>query len=48
VRWYVTYKLSYRDVCDLMAECGEEDHAQRQLGVSSSRRRIESRRRLDC
>src|SRR5262245_4023249 len=20
VRWYVTYKLSYRDVCDLMAE----------------------------
>ena len=22
VRWYVTYKLSYRDVCDLMAECG--------------------------
>src|SRR5215471_10821260 len=22
VRWYVTYKLSYRDVCDLMAERG--------------------------
>jgi transposase-like protein len=22
VRWYVTYKLSYRDVCDLMAELG--------------------------
>jgi hypothetical protein len=21
-RWYVTYKLSYRDVCDLMAERG--------------------------
>jgi transposase-like protein len=20
VRWYVTYKLSYRDVCELMAE----------------------------
>src|SRR5215510_864578 len=22
VRWYITYKLSYRDVCDLMAERG--------------------------
>jgi len=22
VRWYLTYKLSYRDVCDLMAERG--------------------------
>ena len=22
VRWYVTYKLSYREVCDLMAERG--------------------------
>ena len=22
VRWYVTYKLSYRDVCDLMEERG--------------------------
>jgi transposase-like protein len=22
VRWYATYKLSYRDVCDLMAERG--------------------------
>jgi transposase-like protein len=22
VRWYVTYKLSYRGVCDLMAERG--------------------------
>src|SRR5215510_5959887 len=22
VRWYITYKLSYRDVCDLMAELG--------------------------
>src|SRR5262245_59481920 len=22
VQWYVTYKLSYRDVCDLMAERG--------------------------
>jgi transposase-like protein len=22
MRWYVTYKLSYRDVCDLMAERG--------------------------
>ena len=22
VRWYVTYKLSYRDVCDLMSERG--------------------------
>src|SRR5262245_39842580 len=22
VRWYVTYKLSYRDVCDLMAQRG--------------------------
>jgi len=22
VRWYVSYKLSYRDVCDLMAERG--------------------------
>src|SRR5215510_13777065 len=22
VRWYVTYKLSYRSVCDLMAERG--------------------------
>jgi transposase-like protein len=22
IRWYVTYKLSYRDVCELMAERG--------------------------
>ena len=22
VRWYITYKLSYRDVCELMAERG--------------------------
>ncbi len=22
VRWYITYKLSYRDVCEMMAECG--------------------------
>jgi transposase-like protein len=22
VRWYVTYKLSYRDVCDLIADRG--------------------------
>jgi len=22
VRWYITYKLSYRDVCDLMVERG--------------------------
>ena len=22
VRWYVTYKLSYRDVCDLMSDRG--------------------------
>jgi transposase-like protein len=22
VRWYVTYKLSYRDLAEMMAECG--------------------------
>ena len=22
IRWYITYKLSYRDVCQLMAERG--------------------------
>jgi transposase-like protein len=22
LRWYVTYKLSYRDMCDLMADRG--------------------------
>jgi hypothetical protein len=35
VRWYVTFKLSYRDVCDLMAERGVIEEAR---GVAASQR----------